>query len=190
MHILVCSDIFGSTSHLKKLLDEGTHSADTVSVVDPYNGAPQRFNSERQAYDCFTQAGGINGYIDKVAFAIGQQTDSFIVLGFSAGGAAAWKALSTTGNPSCMELNAFYPGQIRHYVEVQPLHKSRLIFAVEEDHFNVQSVHAVLSKYALVSSHISSYKHGFMNRLSPGFSQQAYDIYVKKLKHWFGSAAN
>lgn len=190
MHILVCSDIFGSTTYLKKLLEEVTFSKPHISFIDPYQGSQHSFKNEAEAYEQFTSLGGINAYIDKVALAISQQKNDFIVLGFSAGGAAAWKVLSAPDNQAFNELIAFYPGQIRHYIDAHPQCKTRLVFAVEEAHSDVQKIHQTLSTYPLVTSHISSYQHGFMNPLSSGFSQQGYNNYVVQLQHWINITAN
>lgn len=184
MNILVCSDIFGSTAHLKHLLDQVTVSADQIHFIDPYDSISKSFSNEDEAYEYFTAKGGISSYIEKVAFAVNQKKDDFIVLGFSAGGAAAWKALSDKQNQACIELIAFYPGQIRHYLELQPKQKTRLIFPSKEAHFNVAKVHQAVSAYVLVSSDISNYEHGFMNPISSGFNQQAYDKYVASLQDW------
>ena len=75
---------------------------------------------------------------------------------------------------------AFYGGQIRHCVDVQPQVKTTLIWA-QEAHFDVLNLHHQLAQRKLVSSVLTQYQHGFINPHSAGFNSEAASYYQQWL---------
>lgn len=178
---LVCSDIFGKTEALVKFVSEvfATHN---VSVLSPYKFVYSPFKTESDAYEAFTEHGGMTAYVDRVINILRVEPDIQGIIGFSAGGAAAWKACALHNQSDVKQLICFYPGQIRHFLETPPSIPSHLIFPANELHFNLDDVINRLKDISTVSIARSSFKHGFMNVNSSGYNEGAYQHYLNWLR--------
>lgn len=181
-NLLVCSDIFGVSDDLIDFCEQISSSERDYLILDPYDGCPQNFVDESSAYAAFTEAGGIDAYVRCINDAISELNSNSIIIGFSAGGAAAWRSLSLNPSAQVAQLVAFYPGQIRHYLDDCPNCQSRIIMPNSEPHFDVRQIEKILSTMSAVKTNITPYMHGFMNPLSKGYSEEAYQYYFNKLK--------
>lgn len=170
--LLICADIFGVTPQLKKWADNLNVNGET-RFIDAYDTRFD-FTDETSAYAKFMESGGIDAFVEKVSLCIAQHHPA-IVIGFSAGAASAYKALSLLKNQQYTQrLIGFYPGQIRHFTHLSPTINSTLYFANSEPHFSVEQIIHVLRGYENVQCHQTKYKHGFMNPKSSGYSPQGH----------------
>lgn len=173
--IVIVSDIFGQTKALDSL---AVSLSDNISIVDPYNEVRHSFDNDHQAYEYFTQCGGMQAYIRLLASKLKQLKEPYLLIGFSAGAASAWHYLSTCDR-YCRAAALFYGGQIRHYTALEPLIETTLIHPKLEEHFDLKAVEGQLESKAKVNIESTRYLHGFMNELSSGFNREGLNKYVK-----------
>lgn len=167
MNILIASDIFGETaSHLE--LCERLSKYHLVTSISPYVQTPPRFNSESDAYHTFLKMGGMENYTARINTVEGAN-ETEVVLGFSAGGAAIWASQNTF--PALVQGIAFYPGQIRHYLETNVICPWQIVFAKFERHFNQEDVLNTLAKNKNLSLYRAPFEHGFINPQSENFNE-------------------
>ena len=181
MHIIIITDIFGLTKDTDLLAASLSTEQARVTVIDPYEGNKQQFVNEHAAYDTFMTRCGHERYISAVASAIELSEGEVVLLGFSAGASAAWKAIDQLSNPLIKHYIGFYPSQIRNHLDVIPCCPVTLIFPCEERHFEVDDVIAALSSLKQVNCIKTSFYHGFMNSLSDNFSLTAATFFNDKM---------
>ena len=170
MHIIIITDIFGLTTDIDLLSASLSTELTRVTVIDPYDGYKQTFINEQAAYDTFMTQCGHERYSSAVSSAIALSEDEVVLLGFSAGASAAWKAIDQHSNPLIKHCIGFYPSQIRNHLDVIPCCPVTLVFPCEERHFEVDDVIAALSSVKQVNCIKTSFYHGFMNSLSDNYS--------------------
>lgn len=189
MQIFIITDIFGITPAITRYARQLVDIACAVDIIDPYNGHQHNFFDEQIAYQHFNQNCAFEGYCTKIKTAVdaklaNSNSEDNIIIGFSVGAAAAWKAIAdfapktyvtgVTGH-SISHLIGFYPGQIRYHLDVQPVCPVTLIFPCSEQHFALDNVISLLSEKARVNCIKTPYFHGFMNPLSANYHAQAAD---------------
>ena len=171
--IILVTDIFGESHWTDNFKAHVSHQA-KVFILTPYSSR-MTFAGENEAYKAFIEEGGMDAYIDKVASSlININCTNTVFLGFSAGAAALWKVLSTekseTGDNHFI---GFYPGQIRHFLDVAPKCRCSLIFPSKEAHFDLQSVINQLQNSVNGKIWQNELEHGFINPDSNNFHLQA-----------------
>jgi dienelactone hydrolase len=103
-------------------------------------------------------------------------------MGFSVGASAVWALSGQSDLLPGSRAFCFYGSQIRHYAAVVPMIEIELFFPETEPHFDVLDLMRRLSVRSGVVCHRTSYRHGFMNRLSEHFDPAAYSFYLQVLK--------
>ena len=187
MGIVVCTDIFGVTTELKRFLDE-IGIKEHCEILDPHDGVHDGFDSEELAYLGFSNRGGIEAYISLISDALDTlSTRPTHIIGFSAGAAAAYVALNRADTDIDCKLFGFYPGQIRKYLDIENTTRCVFVFPEQESHFNQDEVCDILAKMSLIEQQRTPFAHGFMNQRSLGFNSEGYAKYVQVLKAWLSS---
>lgn len=179
IRVLVAADIWGVSPELQQLVDGWPHAVE-VELVDAYQQQYQAGISEQQAYQRFMRFGGLSCYAETLYRRL-SAAPVHLAIGFSAGGAALWQLSDQPVWQHCQGIIAFYPGQIRNMLHIQPHIPCELVFAKAEPHFCVASVITALSNKTGVSLVHTPYEHGFMNRGCTGFSADAYAQYSSEL---------
>ncbi|XPF93529.1 dienelactone hydrolase family protein [Colwellia sp. RE-S-Sl-9] len=175
--IYIVTDIFGITPALKEFVATLTVSSGAaINIVDPYQGKQMSFEDEATAYAYFVKHVGVEQYAQHLHSILVSQKDT-TVIGFSVGASALW-ALSAKNNISVEHAIYFYGSQIRHLLDIQPQIKSTVILPKKEEHFDVDDLQGKLKKLSKVSIKRCSFYHGFMNRHSVNFNEQAYRTYT------------
>lgn len=174
MEYIIVSDIFGKTAHLSHFARQFTAKS---IIVDPYNGHLQPVIDEQLQYDLFISECGHDNYFNKLNTILSRVTKATTLIGFSAGGAAAWRSQAAVKNPQIKKLVAFYPNQIRHHLDLVANVTCEFIFAKQEAHFDVGPIAASLEQQAKVKCQLVDYGHGFMNPLSKCFDSFGYQQY-------------
>ncbi|MCC2615389.1 dienelactone hydrolase family protein [Aestuariibacter halophilus] len=171
MKWVICSDIFGVTTRLTQWLSGlFEQQLPLVMSAHPDNAT---FCDETLAYQAFVQQGGVERYVARLRDALVACKEPVTLLGFSAGGAAAWH-MTTHGRPACVErVITYYPGQIRHALDICPQVPCDVVFAHRERHFDQQAVIGHLARYPQVNVRSQTAPHGFMNPLSGGYDAVA-----------------
>ncbi|WP_372771096.1 dienelactone hydrolase family protein [Pseudoalteromonas sp.] len=165
MNILIASDIFGETaSHLE--LCERFSKYHSVTSISPYQQKPPLFASESDAYHYFLKEGGMGNYLSRFNY-LECANEIEVVLGFSAGGAAIWAIQEIL--TALSQGVAFYPGQIRHYLETNIICPWQIVFAKFEHHFDQEDVLNMLVKNKNLSLYRAPFEHGFINPQSENF---------------------
>lgn len=172
--LLILTDIWGDvgqlTQWLTPLVSQSEWAGD-IEVLSPYSKLATDFVSEREAYECFVNRGGLDAYIDKVQAVLDEKADEHTwLLGFSAGGAAAF-ALATR-DKAPYRVFAVYGGQI-HRLPNKQVHCPCLLLFSDESHFSVPSLINELTQQPLVRAEHWAVPHGFANPRSPGFVQSS-----------------
>lgn len=190
MHIIIATDIFGSTDHIRQLGQSLTGPALSVEIISPYQhispGIAPSFATEDaayQAFQAFQSQCGIEQYIALISHALITAKGPCVVIGFSVGAACAWKALDQLNELQVQSLIGFYPGQIRHYLDVLPPCPVSLVFACHESYFDVDNIIRQLNKIDQVKCFKSQYLHGFMNPSSINFSAEAAEQFNHIIAH-------
>lgn len=182
MKLIFVSDIFGLTASLVELVNGIVLQNFEYQIIDPYAGEIKQFEDEKLAYAAFQASGGMQGYIQKLNSFILSYAPVDMIIGFSAGGAAAWKAIQNIDDKIVGRLIAFYPGQIRHFLDVTPVIPCELIFPESEAHFDVHEVIKILQPISSVSCERTIWQHGFMNPLSSGFDQDGRHNFSERIR--------
>lgn len=166
--LLVCSDIFGHTDVLETWVKTLLPSNWNTQVISPYEDKAS-YKDESLAYQAFQQCGGLDGYKKRLPIPL-LESDTTIIVAFSAGAAAMYQILS---NPiqkhSVTHLYGFYPGQIRFFTHLAPNVPTTLYFPQQEPHFEVSTVINQLSIHQGVNCQETSLLHGFMNPYSRNY---------------------
>ena len=178
MQYIIVSDIFGRTAHLAQFAQQ-LHG--TSMVVDPFQGQLQAVIAEQQQYDIFMAKCGHDHYLKKLNIILSRVAQPTTLIGFSAGGAAAWRSQAVVKNPNIKKLVAFYPNQVRYHLDLVANVQCEFIFAKQEAHFDVLSIAANLELQAKVTCQLVDYGHGFMNPLAKCFDSVGYQQYSKYL---------
>ncbi|CAM3985174.1 hypothetical protein [Pseudoalteromonas byunsanensis] len=175
MVTLIVSDIYGHTANLDAFANELVGGIVICSPYDTKQSIRQR--DEEDVYTQFVNTVGHDNYMSKVERAIALHRPQ-LVIAFSAGASAAWRAIAHMQSGQPKKLIGFYPGQIRNYVDVQPKCQVDLLFPQQEEHFELTPVIQTLQKMANVNCTRTRYNHGFMNALSNQFNKYAYLHYT------------
>ncbi|SGY87425.1 dienelactone hydrolase family protein [Moritella viscosa] len=183
MQIIIITDIFGQTTDIDSLAVSLSTDLTRVTVIDPYEGYKQTFINEQAAYDTFMTQCGHERYRSAVSSAIELSEGEVVLLGFSAGASAAWKAIGRHSNPLIKHCIGFYPSQIRNHLDVIPCCPVTLVFPCEEKHFEVDNILSVLASLKQVHCIKTSFQHGFMNSLSENYSLSAATFFTDKIRN-------
>ena len=186
MRCVVVPDIFGVTPELGELV---AGIGGTATIINPYAAVADRFwstpadfHSESQAYTFFTTKVGLDAYTRSVSRLLVTMSEVVLLVGFSMGASAVWRA---TCSPKCISTVrlavGFYGSQIRHFCDESPAVPFRFIMPATERHFSVQRLTNSLSVMPNVSVQMTPYLHGFMNRRSEHFDPDAYGEFLNVL---------
>ncbi len=170
MYLVIVTDIFGVNKSIRELQQASAKEFERVTIVDPYSGLDKEFKSEADAYSFFNNNCGHDYFLQKLNDAIKTIKDKIILVGFSAGASAAWRAVNLKQNFNVNHLLAFYPGQIRNHLELQPICNVSIIFPNIETHFNVDDCIEILEKNTQIDCRKNAQLHGFMNPFSNNYS--------------------
>lgn len=179
MNVIIAADIFGITDTLLNLQKQLSKHVE-VAVFDPYHGEVQSFSDEEQAYQAFVESGGVDAYFEQLNVIMMFIEQPVVLIGFSAGAAALWRLTDDKLRYQASHFIGFYPGQIRHYLDITPGVDSTLIFPQHEPHFDVSDVMTQLNHPSIQNRQLRV-SHGFMNKLSPGFDANAAIVLTKLL---------
>ncbi len=188
MAIIIVSDIFGQHQDLDDFA-QSLALNQQQTIVDPYQTQRFNFSNETQAYQTFINQCGHDNYaeliLDKLNHLANEKT---IIITFSAGAAAAWRAIANLPIEKQTNIKyfiGFYPNQIRHHLNLQLHCPAVLFFPRHENHFLVDNVINTLQQKQLTNCIKTPYFHGFMNPQSVNFNQQALLIYIKEIEKLF-----
>ena len=174
MHTLVATDIFGLTRHVTDFAKK----IGSLRIVDPYRGVRHAFKEEAKAYAYFEDHMGLGAYAAHLTDTLSAINDNCLVVGFSVGAAAGWKAAGSYGGKNLRGVIGFYGSQIRHHTDITPVCPTTLIFPKSEDHFDVQTLASHLEGKDGLECIRTDYLHGFMNPLSRNFDETGYSKYL------------
>jgi len=171
MRTLIVTDIFGKTDGIE-VFSAQFHGE--VKIISPYENLDiARHCSEKHIYEYFIKNLGHDAYSDKVQAALIEFCPDFII-SFSAGATACWRALARTPLKRVHKMIAFYPGQIRHFTDLNPNCHVDIYFPEQEKHFDLKPVINTLNAIPCLSVYKTRYLHGFMNKLSDNYNVDAY----------------
>lgn len=185
---VIVADIFGHTAALEALAQS---LSQPYRILCPYSKATcdnscyaPAFKDEAAAYHCFTQTVGLEQYVKHIHTEIALIDQPINIIAFSVGASASWilaHQLADDLLSNIQQIQCFYPGQIRHYLSLQPKIPIDLIFPLKELHFDVQQVIDQLLNKPNVKIEHCDYMHGFMNALSINYSDTGYQCYLERL---------
>lgn len=190
------ADIFGKTAALTAL----SQGLDNAEIVDPYDGKMMNFSDEADAYKYFSEHIGLARYVEALSQAVANfatanssislgesnVSNNLRLVGFSAGASAIWHFAVSGAAESSMGFTfngiCFYGSQIRNSIEKSPRFPIELIFPREESHFDVDTLIKSLRDKEKTKIEKVDYLHGFMNKCSANFKEEAYAFYLQALK--------
>ena len=185
--IIIVSDIFGYNDYLKQLIAD-CHFSSAVTIIDPYNRRGLKFDGQADAYECFNCNGGLDALTFKVKTFVSTLTQPSFLIGFSAGASAIWRVLVDSEHADMIEGGlCFYPGQIRHHLDLTPLSPVELIFPCHEAHFDLQPVIESVRLLPNTLCQQLDAQHGFMNRQLVEFDKGIYSEFCQNLSQKKGS---
>jgi dienelactone hydrolase len=179
MRVLIVTDIFGATAAVLSLANALMAEQVQVEVVDPYDGAEKSFSHDQSAYEAFLANCGHDSYFRKVQNSISSSLEELVIIGFSAGASAAWRNMESDWQPKILHFVGFYPGQIRHHLNITPKYPCTIVLPNREEHFNVSEVSGVLKEIDNVQCINTEFGHGFMNPSSYHYSNIGADAFNK-----------
>lgn len=186
MDVIMVADIFGRTEHLEALARRVAPDGHRIRLLDPYGGLARAFADEEAAYRAFLSECGHARYARLVRDAL-ERSAGFVLIGFSAGAAAAWTALDGFRSP-VRHFLGYYPSRIRNNPDINLTAPTTLVFPARERHFDVGALMAVLAQHETLTCVRTEYAHGFMNPLSSGFDPQGLEIYAALMAAFVGGA--
>jgi len=176
LHIIIVTDIYGCTKQINDFSKDLVKQGMTVSIISPYKTAIKTLEDESLYYQTYLDECGHDQYVNKVTDDLDNTPDNTILITFSAGASAAWKALDNLKQLTITKIKhliAFYPTRIRHYLDVEPQVPVSIIFPHQEAHFEIKEVISKLSQKDNVKSIKTPWLHGFMNKQSKHFENKA-----------------
>ena len=173
MLIILATDIFGLTSHVQEVTAHLWDRGHVPVIISPFS-LSRSFSDEAEAYAAFLQKGGVDAYTEKILAGLQVAAEPLICIGFSAGAASLWRALSQPEVGRARLAILFYGAQIRDAAELQPLCETLLVFPAEEPHFSVAGLVGRLQGRPGVCCTQVVWLHGYMNRLSRNFDPEGY----------------
>ncbi len=173
MEILLVTDIFGRSGYTDYLSEAFTMNGFRSKVIDPFSAQIRNFTDEDEVYQVFMESCGHSQYTHLVKSALSSITSDIIIIGFSAGASATWKAVSELNDRRIQHFLGFYPSQIRNHQDLDPSCPTTLLFPEQESHFCVDNLIQKLSEKRSVVCFKTPWQHGFMNPLSRHYSQTA-----------------
>lgn len=175
MQLIIVTDIFGFTHQFKTWQQIFADSYATVSVINPYGDVVQQSDHEQTLYQNFINQLGHDNYAKLVENHIRNVNEPCIVVGFSAGASAAWRALAQIGKQghNTRHFIGFYPSQVRNHHHIAPQCTTRIVLPKSESHFCIKQLHANLAKHKQVEVINTPWQHGFCNQLSYHYSKAA-----------------
>ncbi len=205
MTLIIFTDIYGVTPQWITLISSLASKNITIELVSPYteqhstgtlNDVPlYSFEDEQNAYDFFISQGGHDHYqsvcqqvLTSASSSQSSQAKKVVVMGFSAGASAAWRALCKQQNVAstslqCSHFIGFYPSYIRYFTHLMPSCPTTFIFPVSETHFDVKQVSDALADKPNVYCINTPNQHGFLNSLSKSYLHHEYLLLTETLKN-------
>lgn len=181
MHVVLATDIFGESDWTLKLKRVFSDQGYQVSLVTPYEQR-HTLQSEADAYALFTQYGGFDNYCEKIQQVVSAQLDiPCLYLGFSAGAAGLWRVLADQVVSNQSHLLAFYPGQIRHHLDLTPSVATSIVFPKQEQHFDLSKVIEYLVTKPKLNLIQNKLQHGYANPSSDNYNKEASDELMRLL---------
>lgn len=181
MSVYVVTDIFGLTPALQKFVSTLSkaqhHSTKNIHIVDPYEGKQMNFANEADAYAYFAKHIGVEQYAAYLHSLLVNDDTEKTLIGFSVGASAIW-TISDNKNLKVDQAVYFYGSQIRHLLDITPQINSTVILPHKEEHFCVDTLQFKIESLSKVSTKRCEFFHGFMNKHSVNFNQQAYTTYT------------
>jgi len=174
MNTIVVTDIYGKTPALEELCSK----LEQVQIIDPYKGVFLKFSDEVEAYKHFSDVMGMNSYSILLKAAMLNQNQAFKMIGFSIGASAIWMNSENKNVKNVKSAECFYGSQIRKMTNINPLFPITIIMPTKEEHFSVDELFQKLKEKSYVKIEKTIYLHGFMNKLSKNFNQDAYAIFL------------
>ena len=180
LNTVVVTDIFGKSPALEKLCTNLLNkSSDNIKIIDPYNGQFIEFTDEKQAYQLFTESGGVDVFAKSLLETLITDKKPTRVIAFSVGASALWTLSENKQLAHIKQATCFYGSQIRYHQNIKPLFPIQLIFPNHETHFDVDELQKKVALKKRVTTIKTAYLHGFMNELSTNFNNNAYAEYLK-----------
>ena len=181
MQTVIVSDIFGRTRALERL---GNRIAAAHGIIDPYSGKDMGFADEAQAYACFMDTIGLDGYADHLLKQLARCQTEITLIGFSVGASAIWRISESLSEKMTSRVAGFYGSQIRHHLDVTPSVGITLYLPAFEQSFSIADFADRLGAKRNVHVHRTRYGHGFMNECSANFNREGYLDYANRLNAW------
>ena len=180
MQFIVLTDIFGENAWTQSFLQINQFETELgikdsrVIVLSPYAEGGD-FQNEMGAYDAFLSAGGMDKYAEKVTSEIDNlaKDEPKVIVGFSAGGAVAWLMAEEAVKYGINQVFAFYPGQIRHHLDINPRCDVTIFFPESERHFSLEPVIRSLKDKANTNCWQNNLEHGYINPNSKHYDSDA-----------------
>lgn len=181
--MVLAADIFGRTDALEVLAERLNAVCENVRILDPYAEKLMNFHNEEEAYETFNRLCGLERYAQACQKTLDVLSNEEIVLiGFSMGASALWKALDGRNGVKIKHFFGFYASQIRHMTELNVDVETTLLFPKSETHFDVDRLMQLLVPKQKITCLKTPYLHGFMNSMSVNYDSEGYHAYSRWLE--------
>jgi dienelactone hydrolase len=186
--VIVLHEVYGVNQHMQKVCEK--LSKQEYDIICPnLIGLNQPFNydSQEEAYQYFISNIGFDSAVQKVKQVIieaKKQYKHIYLLGYSIGATIAW--LCSAEENMCDGIIGYYGSRIRDYTSIAPKCPVLLIFAAEENSFNVQELVNSIEKRN-VDIHILNGKHGFANPFSNTYCVESFEKVEKLVDNFLKS---
>lgn len=189
--IIVLHEIYGINQHIKMVCKKFSMAGydiicpNLINLKQPFN-----YDLQDEAYHHFTNKIGFDLAFKQVKHLIVQAKKQYryvLLLGYSIGATIAW--LCSSEDNLCDGIIGYYGSRIRDYMNITPKCPTLLIFATQEESFNVKELVFYLKK-CNVEVHILRGNHGFSDPFSKNFCRQSFeeagilvDSFLKKINY-------
>lgn len=179
--IIVLHEIYGINPHIKWVCEH--YQVAGYDILCP-NLVKSRdyfdYSLEGEAYQYFIKHIGFPAMVHEVKKILMKARIEYkqvFIIGFSMGATTAWICSETENVVD--GVICYYGSRIRDYRNVTPKCPILLIFAKEEQSFDVSELTCALGEKQLVNVHVLDGKHGFSDPFSKHFNEQAQQVAQK-----------
>lgn len=188
--VIVFHEIYGINDHMLSVCDYYRRNGFNVICPNLLDlDCPFDYTQEKAAYKYFMEKVGFEIASRKATDLITQAKQKYkhvILLGFSIGATIAW--LCSGKELICDGIIGYYGSRIRNYMDIVPNCKTLLIFAAEDEYFNVMKVSKILNENDNIETCLLPGKHGFSNPFYKNYCENSHkkslefvDDFINKL---------
>lgn len=183
--ILLLHEIYGINQHIKDTANDlarngyDLYCPNFLGVTNYF-----KYSEEEKAYNYFMKEITIESGFEQakeILIELNNHYKQIFVIGYSVGATIAWLCSATK---YCTGVIGFYGSRIRDYCFIEPNCPTLLLFAKNEESFNVEKLQNELEKKPDIKIEIFEGEHGFADRYCRNYNEDLLNRSQKMVKQF------